>query len=377
MRSMLPPAAPARPTRWPERDPIGLHGLDILPGRGSHSSEAIREMQGRREVVTGMRAVVCVEEGAPEKLVLEDRARFEPGPGQVAIDVRACGLNFVDTLLIQGLYQIKPPVPFVPGSDAAGIVESVGEGVTRFSVGDHVMAMPGLNGFAEQLVLSSERVQAMPKGLDFARAAGFLQSYATALFALDVRGKLQPGETVLILAAAGGVGSAAIDVAKALGARVIAAASSDEKLEACKQRGADAVINYASEDLKLRAKELSGGGVDVVYDPVGGDYAEPALRALAPFGRHLVIGFAAGDIPRVRFNLILLKQCQVVGVDWGGWVAKNPEANEALLEKLRGMLDSGRLSPQEPQTYPFEHFREALRDLMERRVIGKAVLVLE
>jgi NADPH2:quinone reductase len=377
MRSMLPPAAPARPTRWPKRDPIGLHGLDILPGRGSHSSEAIHEMQGRREVLTAMRAVVCVEEGAPEKLVLEDRARLDPGPGQVAIDVRACGLNFVDTLLIQGLYQIKPPVPFVPGSDAAGIVESVGEGVTRFSVGDHVMAMPGLNGFAEQLVLSSERVQAMPKGLDFARAAGFLQSYATALFALDVRGKLQPGETVLILAAAGGVGSAAIDVAKALGARVIAAASSNEKLEACKQRGADAVINYASEDLKLRAKELSGGGVDVVYDPVGGDYAEPALRALAPFGRHLVIGFAAGDIPRVRFNLILLKQCQVVGVDWGGWVAKNPEANEALLEKLRGMLDSGRLSPQEPQTYPFEHFREALRDLMERRVIGKAVLVLE
>ena len=321
-----------------------------------------------------MRAAVCVELGPPEKLVIEDRPRLPPGPGQLSIDVRACGLNFVDTLFIQGLYQVKPQPPFVPGGEVAGVVDAVGDGVTRFAVGDHVMAMPGLNGCAEQAVASEQATFAMPDGLDFERAAGFMQSYCTALFALENRGQLREGETVLVLGAAGGVGSAAIDVARALGARVIAAASSDEKLAACRERGAEAVINYATEDLKNRAKALSGGGVDVVYDPVGADYAEPALRALAPSGRFLVIGFAAGEIPRVPFNLILLKQCQVVGVDWGGWSRKHADGNRGLLDRLAELSAAGRLSPPKPRLYALEDVGQALRDLMDRKVIGKAVL---
>ncbi len=324
-----------------------------------------------------MRAAVCVELGPPERLVIEERDRLPPGPGQISVSVRAAGLNFVDSLLIQGLYQIKPTPPFVPGSDVAGVVDAVGEGVTDFAVGDEVMAMSGLNGFAEQVVVSQSRTYPIPKGLGFARAAGFLQSHATALFALDNRGKMQAGETLLVLAAAGGVGSAAIDVGRALGGSIIAAASSDAKLEACKARGVAGVINYDSEDLKVRAKELSGGGVDLVFDPVGGDYTEQALRAIAPDGRYLVIGFAAGEIPRLRLNLVLLKQCQVVGVDWGGWAAKNQESNRAVFDKLSGLLESGKLDPPQPQTYAFENVREALRDLMERKVIHKAVLLFD
>jgi NADPH2:quinone reductase len=286
-------------------------------------------------------------------------------------------LNFVDTLLIQGLYQIKAPAPFIPGGDVAGVVESVGEGVTQFAPGDEVMAMPGLNGFAQQVVVSENRTYPIPKGLGFARAAGFLQSYATALFALENRANLQEGEKVLVLAAAGGVGSAAIDIGLAKGARIIAAASSDAKLAACKKRGAEAIINYETEDLKVRAKELSGGGVDIVYDPVGAGFTEPALRAIARNGRYLVIGFAAGEIPRIPFNLILLKQCQVVGVDWGGWASKNREANDALHARLASLLVSGKLDPPQPQTYPMEDIQTAMRDLMERRVIGKAVLLID
>ncbi len=326
--------------------------------------------------MTPMRALVCKKLGPPENLAIEERPRLAPGPGQLSIDVRAGGLNFVDTLLIQGLYQIKPPAPFVPGGDVSGVVEAVGEGVTRFAPGDEVMAMPGLNGFAEQVVVSENRTYPIPKGLGFSRAAGFLQSYATALFALENRADLQEGETVLVLAAAGGVGSAAIDIGRVKGARIIAAASSDAKLAACKERGAEAVINYQTEDLKTRAKELSGGGVNVVYDPVGGEFSEPALRAIANNGRHLVIGFAAGEIPRMPFNLILLKQCQVVGVDWGGWASKNKTANDALHARLGDLLETGKLDPPQPQTYPMDDAKIAMRDLMERRVIGKAVLLI-
>lgn len=321
-----------------------------------------------------VRAVVCQELGPPEKLAIEERERATPGPGEVTIAVRACGLNFVDALLIQGLYQIKPPPPFVVGGEVSGVIEAVGEGVT-LEVGDHVMAMPGIGAFCEQVLIGENRVFPMPRGLDFAPAAAFIQSYCTSLFALDARAGLQAGETVLVLGAAGGVGSAAIDVATAMGARVIAAASSDEKLEACRERGAFATINYATEDLKARAKELSGGGVDVVYDPVGGAFAEPALRAIAPCGRYLVIGFATGEIPRVPFNLILLKQCQVVGVDWGGWSARHKDTNDALLGQLADMIEAGTLEPPAPQTYPFDDVRRALRDLMDRRVLGKAVLL--
>ncbi len=321
-----------------------------------------------------MRVVSCVELGAPEKLVVEERPDLQPLPGHVVVDVRACGVYFVDTLMVQGLYQIRPEPPFVPGGEVAGVVRAVGEGVETFAPGDRVIAIPGLNGFAEQVLLPPERLIAMPEGLSFEQASGFYQAYCTAQFALDNRAGLQPGETVLVLGAAGGVGLAAVDVAKQMGARVIAAASSEEKLEACRKQGAEEVILYSEEDLKLRAKELSGGGVDVVYDPVGGDYSEPALRALAPYGRHLVIGFAAGEIPRVRWNLVLLKQCQLVGVDWGGWGSRNREANEQLFRGLAERVGTGELSPVPPTVYPFEEASRALRDLMDRRVVGKAAL---
>jgi NADPH2:quinone reductase len=324
-----------------------------------------------------MRAVVCKELGPPEKLVIEDRPSLEAGPGSVVVGVRAAGLNFVDTLLIQGLYQIKPAPPFIPGGEVAGVVEAVGAGVDGFAPGDRVMAMPGLNGFAEQVLLAPQALTRVPDGLDLERAAGFIQSYCTSLFALRDRGTLREGETVLVLGAAGGVGMAAIDIAKAMGARVIAAASSERKRAACLEQGADDVIDYTREDLKARAKALSDGGVDVVYDPVGGDFSELALRALAPGGRHLVIGFAAGEIPRVPFNLVLLKQCQVVGVDWGGWNAKHREQGRALLDDLARMVDEGRITPRAPQARPLEEAPGALRDLMERRVVGKAVVTVE
>ena len=324
-----------------------------------------------------MRVIMCVENGDPEKLILEERAPLSAGPGEALVSVRACGVNYVDTLFVRGLYQIKPELPFVPGSEIAGVVEALGEGVSGLEVGAHVVGMPGLNGFAEQVALPADRFIRVPEGLDLQRAAGFVQSYCTGLFALRERGKLQKGETMLVLGAAGGVGLAAIDIGKALGARVIAAASSEAKLAACRDQGADEVILYTEEDLKTRAKALSDGGVDVVYDPVGDVYSEPALRAIAPGGRHLVIGFAAGAIPEVRWNLILLKQCQVVGVDWGGWSARNREANAAQIEDLGKMIAAGTLRPLAPTTYRFEDAAIALRDLMERRVVGKAALLVE
>lgn len=322
-----------------------------------------------------MRAVVCNEIGPPKNLQVEERDDLVAGPGQVVVDVEACGVNFVDVLMVQGLYQVKPEPPFVPGSEVAGRVSAIGEGVEGVVVGDRVVAMPGLNGFAEQVGAAAGTLLPVPEGLDMPTAACFVQSYCTGLFALGRRAGLQPGETLLVLGAAGGVGLAAIDLAKAMGARVIAAASSEEKLALCRERGADETIDYSREDLKVRAKELSGGGVDLVYDPVGGDYAEPALRACAPGARYLVIGFAAGDIPRLRANLILLKSCQVVGVDWGGWTRREPAGNEQLLAELAEMIASGRLAPRAPAAFPLEQAGQVLTDLRERRLAGKAVLI--
>jgi NADPH2:quinone reductase len=324
-----------------------------------------------------MRVVACIELAEPEKLVVEERPEPVAGPGEALISVEACGVNYVDTLFIQGLYQIRPDPPFIPGSEVAGVVTALGEGVEEVGVGDRVIAMPGLGGFVEMLTIPASRLLPVPDGLSMDRAAGFVQSYCTALFALRERAALQAGETVLVLGAAGGVGLAAIDVAKSMGAKVIAAASSKIKLEACRVQGADETILYSQEDLKVRAKELSGGGVDVVYDPVGGEFSEPALRAIAPGGRHLVIGFAGGEIPRVAWNLILLKKCQVVGVDWGGWSAQHPAEQRALIDDLADRIGRRSLSPLAPTAYPFEEAGRALRDLMERRVIGKAVLELD
>ena len=322
-----------------------------------------------------MRAVVCRALGKPSELQLDDWPDPVPDAGEVVVTTEACGVNFVDALMAQGLYQIRPEPPFVPGSEVAGRVSRLGEGVEGVAIGDRVVAMPGLGGFAEQVKARASALIPIPKGLDMPTAACFVQSYCTALFALDRRGKLQAGETVLVLGAAGGVGLAAIDVAKAMGARVIAAASTPEKLDRCRERGADETIDYAREDLKQRAKDLSGGGVDMVYDPVGGDYAEPALRACAPRARYLVIGFANGEIPRFRLNLILLKSCQVVGVDWGGSASRERGLNQSLLADLTAMIESGRLAPPAPTTFPLERAGEALTALTERRLVGKAALL--
>ncbi len=322
-----------------------------------------------------MRAVVCNEIGPPKNLQVEERDDLVAGPGEVVVDVEACGVNFVDALMVQGIYQVKPEPPFVPGSEVAGSVSQIGDGVTGVSLGDRVVAMPGLNGFAEQVSARAGSLLKVPKGLDVPTAACFVQSYCTGLFALGRRGGLREGETILVLGAAGGVGLAAIDLAKAIGARVIAAASSEEKLAVCRERGADETIDYSREDLKTRAKELSGGGVDMVYDPVGGDYAEPALRACAPGARYLVIGFAAGEIPHFRANLILLKSCQVVGVDWGGSERRAPGGNDRLLAELAEMIDNGELAPRAPAAFPLEQAGQVLTDLTERRLVGKAVLI--
>jgi len=323
-----------------------------------------------------MKVVVCRELGPPEKLVVEEWPDLEPTPDGVVIDVHACGLNFVDTLMIQGLYQIRPEPPFVPGSEVAGVVSKVGAGVDDVKVGDRVLHMCGMNGFAEQVLAPARRVQRLPDGLGFARATALMQSYCTALHALSTRGHVAEGETVLVLGAAGGVGSAAIDVATAFGARVIAAAGSAEKVQACIDRGAFAGVDYSKEDLKQRVKEIAPGGVDVVYDPIGDRYAEPALRTLAPNGRYLVIGFAAGQIPAVPFNLMLLKQCQVVGVNWGAWAGAHPKENAALFDELLSLYEQGRIDPPEPETWPLGEAGAALRALMDRKVIGKGALAM-
>jgi NADPH2:quinone reductase len=323
-----------------------------------------------------MRAVTCRAFGPVEDLLLEDRDDLVAGPGQVLIAVEAAGVNFVDALFVQGDYQIRPPLPFVPGGEVAGTVAAVGAGVDGFTAGDRVVAMTGLNGFAEQAVASAGQTHVLPATLDTARAAALIQSYCTALFSLDRRAGLQPDETVLVLGAAGGVGRAAVDVAKALGARVIAAASSAERLEACRAAGADETIDYRTEDLKVRAKELAGAdGIDVVVDPVGDRHAEPALRTLGYDGRYLVIGFAAGEIPRVPLNLVLLRNRRIVGVDWGAWMMAHGLEQAELLREVLAMVADGRLHPPAPRSYPLAEASVALHDVLANKVGGKAVLV--
>lgn len=322
-----------------------------------------------------MRAVVCKELGPPDRLVVEEVEDPKAGPGQVVIDVRACGVNYPDVLIVQGLYQFKPPLPFIPGSEVAGVVREVGEGVTDLKPGDRVLASTGWQGFAERVAVDASRVVRIPDEMDFVPASAFLMTYGTTHHALKDRAALRPGETMLVLGAAGGVGIAAVELGKVFGARVIAAASSDEKLALCRRYGADETINYSREDLKQRAKELTGGrGVDVVYDPVGGDYAEPALRATAWEGRYLVIGFTAG-IPRIPLNLVLLKGCQIVGVFWGAFTARDPERNRRNTEELLEWYRQGKLQVPVSRTYPLEKVAEALADMAARRVTAKVALV--
>ena len=322
-----------------------------------------------------MRTVVCKQLGPLSDLVIEDSEPPIPGKGQVVVEVRAAGVNFVDGLLCQGRYQIKPPTPFRPGGEIAGEVSAIGEGVDGVAVGDRVIASTGFGGFAEQVVVPALSLLAMPDGLAFGQAATVVQSYATVLFTLTRRTSVQPGEWVLVLGAGGGIGLAAIDLARALGARVIAAASSREKLDKATAMGAEATISYEEEDLKVRAREISGGGVDVVIDPVGGRHSEPALRATGPFGRFCVIGFASGPIAPVPLNQVLLNNRTVVGVDWGAWTGRDPLGNRELLAELVEMIGDGRLHPTVPSEYPLEEAGVVMSGLIDRTLSGKVVLV--
>jgi len=325
-----------------------------------------------------MRAVLCKAHGSPEELVLEEVAPPTPGRGQVVVSVRACGVNFPDTLIIRGLYQFKPPLPFSPGSEVAGVVKQVGEGVETVKPGDHVIAFGAFGGFAEEMLVEAGALIPMPAAMDFETAASIVLTYGTGLHALKDRAHLRSGETLLVLGAAGGIGLAAVELGKAMGAKVIAAASSDEKLAICRQHGADAVINYRDEDLKERLLALTQRrGVDVIVDPVGGAHAEPALRAMAWNGRFLVVGFTAGDIPRIPLNLPLLKGCSLVGVFWGSFAARHPRHNHENLRELLGWFEAGKLKSRIFARYPLERAANALNDILQRKVMGKAVLVIQ
>jgi NADPH2:quinone reductase len=319
-----------------------------------------------------MRAVLCRAFGPPSSLVIEDLPSPEPGPGQVVVTVKACGVNFPDTLMIEGRYQFKPPMPFSPGGEVAGVVVRIGDGVTSVRPGDRVIAVTGYGGFAEEVVTDAERLVPLPDGMDFPAGSALLFTYGTAQYGLRDRASLKAGETLL---AAGGTGLAAVEVGAVIGARVIAVASSEEKLELCRERGAAETINYATEDLRARIKDLTGGsGVDVVFDPVGGDHAEAAVRGMAWDGRYLVIGFVAG-IPSVPLNLILLKSCSVIGVFWGAFVTRDPGRNRELLAELFGWYAQQKIDPHISAGYPLDRAADALNDLLERKALGKIVIL--
>ena len=325
-----------------------------------------------------MKAVLCKEYGLPDSLVLAEVEPLRPGKGQVVISVKACGVNFPDTLIIQGKYQLKPDMPFTPGSEIAGIVKEVGEGVEHVQVGEHVIAFTSVGGFAEEVATDAAKLIKMPSGMDFATAAAFTLVYGTSHHALKDRAQIKPGETLLVLGAAGGVGLAAVELGKVMGAHVIAAASSAEKLAVCQQHGADELINYSTEDLKERVKALTRGkGVNVIFDPLGGNYSEAALRSIAWNGRMLVIGFAAGDIPRIPLNLTLLKGSSIVGVFWGSFTEREPQRNQEHLQELLTWFAQGKLKPHISATYPLEQAADALNDIMNRKVKGKVVLVTD
>jgi len=322
-----------------------------------------------------MKAVLCKELGPPEKLVVEDVPSLKAGKGQVVVSVKAAGVNFPDTLIIQGKYQFKPEPPFSPGGEVAGMIKEVGEDVTGVKPGDRVIAAATWGGFAQELVADADRLVPMPDEMDFVSASAFVLTYGTSYHALKDRAQLQAGETLLVLGASGGVGLSAIQIGKAMGARVIAAASSDTKLAVCKSNGADELINYASEDLRTRVKAITAGrGVDVVYDPVGGSYSELALRDVAWNGRFLVVGFAAGDIPKIPLNLALLKGCSIIGVFWGAFTKNEAQKNRRNNEELMQLFVAGQVKPHIHATYPLERAAEALNEVLNKRVSGKVVL---
>src|SRR5437773_3352727 len=324
-----------------------------------------------------VKAVLCKQYGPPETLVVEELPSPRAGPGEAVVSVKAASVNFPDVLIIQNKYQFKPPLPFSPGSELAGVVKEVGAGVNSVRPGDRVMAFTTYGAFAEEVKTEAARLLPIPDGMDFESAAAFVLTYGTSDHALRDRGALRAGETLLVLGAAGGVGLAAIEIGKVLGARVIACASTDEKLAVCREHGADETINYATEDLRERLKSLTGGtGPDVVYDPVGGVYTELALRSIAWRGRLLVVGFAAGDIPKIPLNLTLLKGCSIVGIFWGEFTRREPQRFQEAMEKLGRWFAEGKLKPHVSATFPLERAADALTLMAERKVKGKVVLTV-
>ncbi len=322
-----------------------------------------------------MKAVLCVEHGPPEKLVVRDIETPEPGRNQVRVKVHAAGVNFPDTLIIQNLYQFKPALPFAPGGEAAGVIDAVGECVTDLSVGDRVVAMTGNGCYAEAVIANRAQVVPIADGMPFDIASGFTMTYGTSHHALKQRARLQAGETLLVLGAAGGVGLAAVELGKLMGAKVIAAASTEAKLQVCREYGADETIHYADTDLKAEVKRLTGGrGVDVVYDPVGDRFAEPAFRSMAWNGRYLVVGFAGGGIPSLPLNLPLIKGASIVGVFWGAFTQAEPEVHRANMTELLEWYAAGKLKPHVSKHFPLAEGAAAIRWLMDRKATGKVVL---
>lgn len=325
-----------------------------------------------------MRALVCKAYGSPDELAVEDVDDPVAGAGEILVDIKAAGLNFPDILVIGGQYQVKTPPPFIPGHEAAGVVAAVGEGTRRFKVGDRAIITPSTGAFAERCAVPETLAMSVPDGLDFGQAAGFTITCSTSYHALIQHAGLREGETVLVLGAAGGVGITAVEIAKALGARVIAAASTDEKLEFAKSAGADETINYGEASLRDAVREITNGnGAEVIYDPVGGDIGEQALRSIARGGRYLVIGFASGAIPSFPANLVLLKEANVMGVWWGPWATRNPMLQAQNLQAMGEMIGKGLLYPRVTGSYSLDEFKEAFRAITTRRVRGKVVFQMD
>ncbi len=330
-----------------------------------------------------MKALQCVELAGPEKLIFTEVDDPKLGSGQVLIEIKAASVNFPDVLMIQGLYQNQPPMPFIPGAECSGVIAEIGEGVNSCNIGDHVFVMAGTGCFAEKLVVDATSVSLIPKTMDFPIAAALPMTYGTSLYALKQRANLQPEETLLVLGAAGGVGLSAVELGKAMGAKVIAAASSDEKIKICLEHGADEAFVYPSgnldrnqqKELSNKIKELTGGlGVNVVYDPVGGSFSEPAIRALAWEGRFLVIGFAAGEIPKPPLNLALLKNCQIIGVFWGAWTLMFPAEYQHNLQELFDLHADGRINPEISDRFSLEESAAAIAHLKDRKAKGKVII---
>lgn len=324
-----------------------------------------------------MKAVVCREYKTPFELFIDEVADPIAGAGAIVIDVKSAGINFPDSLIVQGKYQVKPELPFIPGMEAAGVISAVGEGVTNLRVGMRVLTHPHVGAFAEKIAVPAREVFQIPDSMSFSEAAAFVHVYGTSHHALKDRAHLKAGETLLVLGAAGGVGLAAVELGKAMGARVIAAASTAEKLALCKTRGADDLIDYSRDDLRARIKEITHGkGIDVIYDPVGGALAEQSIRSLKRYGRYLVVGFASGEIPTLPLNLLLLKTASAVGVFWGQFVAHEAERNVENINELFAWHAQGLLHPYISASFPFEKTAEAIQHVANRKALGKVVITL-